>query len=70
MQIDDSEVWNSLASYVAQRYENFDTRNLSNIVYSFYKISASQPILLNFDILFQELELPIIMKLDQGDSDP
>lgn len=70
MQIDDAEVWNSLASYVAQRYENFDTRNLSNIVYSFYRISASQPILLNFDILFQELELPIIMKLDQGDSDP
>ena len=45
-------------------------RSLSNIVYAFYKINALKPILLNFDILFGELELPIIMKLDQNDTDP
>ena len=34
------------------------------------QISLAKPILLNFDSLFEELELPIIMKLDQGISDP
>jgi hypothetical protein len=55
---------------VAQRYEVFDIRNISNIAYSLMQISHAKPILLNFDDLFEELELPIIMKLDQGDSDP
>ena len=35
-----------------------------------YKISADKPILLNFDGVFREMELSIIMKMDQGEQDP
>ena len=35
-----------------------------------HKISVGKPILLNFDDLFEQLELPIIMKLDKGQGDP
>ena len=35
-----------------------------------YKVSVGKPILLNFDDLFTQLELSIIMKLDKGLGDP
>ena len=50
---------------MAQRHDSFDVRSLSNVVYSLYKISSAKPGILNFDDLFAELELPIIMKMDQ-----
>lgn len=64
MKIDDAQVWSSLASYVAKNYTTLDIRNVSNIVYALHKISADKPIILNFDDLFTELELPIIIKLE------
>jgi hypothetical protein len=70
MKIDDPVIWQSLASYVAQRHEQFDLRSLSTIVYSLAFISLTKPVELNFDPLLASLELPIIMKLDSGDSDP
>jgi len=70
MKIDDPIIWQSLASYVAQRHDQFDIRSLSTIVYALSLISQSKPIELNFDSLLAELELPIIMKLDTGSSDP
>ena len=39
MKIDDQEVWSSLASYISKSYRVFDIRNLSNIVYSFHRVS-------------------------------
>lgn len=71
MNVDDAEVWSSLASYVAKVYNQFDIRNISNIVYAFQQVSHGKPVILNFDDLFSELELPIIMRLDKGAaSDP
>ena len=66
MKIEDQEVWSSLASYVLKVNDALDIRNLSNIVYSFQQVSQGKPILYNYDDLFQELELPIIKKLDRG----
>jgi hypothetical protein len=65
MKIEDPEIWTSFASYISQRYDVFDIRNLSNIVYSLYQISHHKPAILNFDDLFSELELPFILKLDE-----
>jgi hypothetical protein len=70
MKITDQVVWQSLAGYVAQRYQMFDTRSLSTIIYGLSSISQIKPIELNFDELFGKLELPLIMLLDQGDCDP
>ncbi|CDW74735.1 UNKNOWN [Stylonychia lemnae] len=70
MKNDDPQVWASLASYISKNYQHFDMRNISNIVYSLHKISVGKPILMNFDDVFTQLELPIIMKLDKGDGDP
>jgi hypothetical protein len=70
MKIEDVEVWNSLASYVAKTYDQLDVRSLSNICYALQRVSHSKPVILNFDDLFTELELPIIQKLDQGLGDP
>jgi hypothetical protein len=39
MKIDDPVIWQSLASYVAQRHDQFDIRSLSTIVYSLSVIS-------------------------------
>ena len=64
MKVDDPLIWQSLASYVAQRHDQFDIRSLATIVYSLSFISQSKPVELNFDPLLAELELPIIMKLD------
>lgn len=66
MKIEDPEVWSSLASYVSKTYKTMDIRSLSNTVYAFQKVSQGKPIILNFDDLFTDLELPIIMKLDQS----
>lgn len=66
MKIEDPEVWASLASYISKNYKLMDIRNLSNTVYALHKVSQSKPVILNFDDLFTELELPIIMKLDKG----
>ena len=65
MKIDDAQIWASLASYIAQSHDRFDVRNLSTVLYSLYKINSFKPGLLNFDDLFSELELPLIMKMDQ-----
>eukprot|EP00347_Sterkiella_histriomuscorum_P005962 403354597 len=70
MKFEDPQVWSSLASYIAQNYKLFDLRNISNIVYALHKVSVDKPIILNFDDLFTQLELPIIMKLDKGEGDP
>jgi hypothetical protein len=66
MKFEDPEVWSSLASYIADNHKQFDVRNISNIVYALHRISQNKPVILNFDDLFTGLELPIIMKLDQG----
>ena len=66
MKIEDPEVWNSLAAYVAKTYNQMDIRNISNTVYALHRVSLGKPVILNFDDLFQELELPLIMKLDSG----
>ena len=65
MKIDDHEIWSSLAAYVSTIMHELDFRSLSSICYSFYKASQGKPVMLNFDDLFTELELPIIKRLDQ-----
>ena len=40
MRMKDAQSWLSLASYFSQRYEFFDIRSISNIMYSFYKITS------------------------------
>lgn len=42
----------------------FDLRDLSTIAYSLATISLHKPVVLNFDALLTELELPIVLKLD------
>lgn len=66
MKIEDPEVWTSLAGFVSKNYKLYDIRNLSNILYAFHRVSLLKPVILNFDDLFSELELPFIMKLDSG----
>ena len=65
MKITDQQIWYSFANYIAQSYDRFDIRNLSTVIYSFYRINSVKPAELNFDELFGELELPLIMKMDQ-----
>jgi hypothetical protein len=66
MKIEDPEVWSSLASYVTKTHSLMDIRGISNTLYAFHRVSLGKPVILNFDDLFTELELPLIMKLDQG----
>lgn len=89
MRVQDKQVWMSLGSYIAQRYEFFDLRSLSNILYSFMyafakpaartgnltkdgkgSISSADSLTMvaHFDELFDELELPLIVKLDSEGS--
>jgi hypothetical protein len=65
MKIEDHEVWSSLAGYISTILNDLDFRSLSNICHSFYRVSHGKPVMLNFDDLFSEMELPIIQKLDQ-----
>jgi hypothetical protein len=65
MRIEDLEVWSSLAGYISTILNDLDFRSLSNICHSFYRVSHGKPVMLNFDDLFSEMELPIIQKLDQ-----
>lgn len=60
MNIEDHQVWTSLAGYVSTILEDFDFRSISNICHSFYRVSHGKPVMLNFDDLFTEMELPII----------
>ena len=64
MKIEEPEVWSSLVSYVTKSYNSMDLRNLSNTIYALHRVSHGKPVILNFDDLFSELELPIIKKLD------
>ena len=64
LKVDDQAIWMSLAQYVSNNVEKFDLRGLSNIVYSFHKISHNKSVLFNFDDLFTQLELPLIVQLD------
>ena len=65
MRIEDEAVWASLASYLAERHDQFDARNLSTVTYALANISRLKPIILNFDDLFRKFELSIIKKFDQ-----
>ena len=57
MGIDDEEVWASLASYLIERCETFNERDLSTHVYALYHAGKKKPIILNFDDLFKKYEL-------------
>lgn len=67
MKVDDEMVWASLGQYLAQRYDQFDVRNLSTVAYSLANISKLKPIILNFDDLFRAFELALIKKFDLDD---
>ena len=70
MKVEEPEVWHSLAGYVAACYKQYDFRNLSNILYALHRVSQHKPVILNFDDLFTELEMPLVMQLDKGQGDP
>lgn len=64
MKIDDEQVWSSLASFIVSRHEEFNGRELSNIVFALSKIQKLKPVILNFDDVFRTLEISFIKKFD------
>ncbi len=69
MKIDDEIIWSSFASFIAGRHDQMSLRDLSTCVYSLTTISKHKPILLNFDDLYQKLELSLIKKFDSEKKD-
>jgi hypothetical protein len=64
MKIDDEQVWASLASFVVMNHEQFNARELSNIVFAMSKIQKLKPVILNFDDVFRTLEVSFVRKFD------
>jgi len=69
MKIDFEEIWGSLASFVVFHHDKFTQRELSNIVFAFSKIQKLKPIILNFDDVFQTLEISFVKKFDNEPVD-
>ena len=66
MNIDDEEVWASLAAYLVERCETFSERDLATHVYALSRISKLKPIVLNFDDIFMKYEVHLIKRFEQA----
>ena len=67
MEIDDEEVWASLAAYLVERCETFSERDLSTQLYALYHAGKHKPVILNFDDIFKKYELQLIKRFETGE---
>lgn len=64
MRIHDELVWSRLAAHLASVHTQLNLRSLSTVVYSLTQVSRLKPVILNFDDLFEKLELSLIKRFN------